>query len=214
MVAIYPEDQSVDIASVNSNSPSADLPRPYANVTPAPQASVRDSWAAQIRAAKLNAMRSEALALYDHPPTTLKGASEMACIAVAVYHESRGESLFGQKAVASVILQRVETPGRWGNTPCEVVISPAQFSFMTSRYGFPPITDKKAWGTAIDIAAKAMVDGPLPQLKGADHYHTVDVHPPWDKHMIVVARIGHHIFYHDPESDLPQPQNVQVASRQ
>jgi hypothetical protein len=48
------------------------------------------------------------------------------CIAVAIYHESRGESLDGQLAVARVIMNRAASgkyPGSW----CGVVKQPWQF---------------------------------------------------------------------------------------
>lgn len=32
-------------------------------------------------------------------------------------------------------------------------------------------------------------------LSGADHYHTMQVNPTWNRKMPVVAKIGNHIFY-------------------
>lgn len=50
------------------------------------------------------------------------------CVTLAIYHEARGEPERGQRAVAEVIINRVESP-YWPSTPCEVVTAPAQFSF-------------------------------------------------------------------------------------
>lgn len=142
--------------------------------------------------------------LANHPPSSLRNQSDLACTAVAVYFESRGESFEGQKAVASVVLQRAQTPHRWGSRPCDVV-KPVQFSFMTSKYGYPSIRHSEAdwevpWASALKAAREVLLDGPLPELHGADHYHATYVHPAWRRKMPRVARIGKHIFYADPES--------------
>lgn len=132
-------------------------------------------------------------------PNSLAGASDFMCLAVAIYHEAGGETRKGQAAVASVILQRAAVPGRWGDTVCDVVV-PVQFSFLRRDLSFAPITDYKVWFRALDVATEAVVNGPNPRLKGADHYHATRVNPSWSRHMPVVTRIGAHIFYADPRS--------------
>lgn len=133
------------------------------------------------------------------PPPSLRNASDLSCIAVAIYHEARDQEDFGQRAVASVILQRVAVPHRWGGTACDNVV-PTQFSFLTSRYDYPPIDDMKAWEKAVRFAAHALLEGPMPELKGADHYHTTAVSPPWAPRMARVRLIDDHVFYVDPRS--------------
>lgn len=133
-------------------------------------------------------------------PTDLDNASNFMCLAVAVYHEARGESHAGQLAVGSVIVQRAATPGRWGTTICDV-IKPVQFSFLNEAGRFPRIDDYAAWNRARTVAAFILLSGPLDELKGADHYHTVDVTPKWSRKMPVVHRVGAHIFYADPRSN-------------
>ena len=132
-------------------------------------------------------------------PASLRGASALECIAVAIYHEARDQDESGQRAVASVILQRAAVEHRWGDTPCDVVV-PVQFSFMTSRYGYPPIKELEAWAKAWRIAREVMNTGPLPELNGADHYHTTEVAPYWAPKMVKIAQLGDHIFYVDPAS--------------
>lgn len=132
-------------------------------------------------------------------PHTLKGATDLMCLAVTIYHEARGETPEGQAAVASVVMQRVATPGRWGSTVCDVTV-PVQFSYLKKDMSFAPITDYNRWVLAVDIATVAMVEGPDPWLEDADHYHTVNVNPRWNKSMTVVTTIGNHIFYADPHS--------------
>lgn len=133
------------------------------------------------------------------PPASLRNASDLSCIAVAIYHEARNQEDLGQRAVASVILQRAATPHRWGDTACDTMV-PAHFSFLTSRYDYPPIDDMRAWGKAVRVAARALLEGPLPQLKGADHYHTTSVSPVWAPDMVRVQLIDDHVFYVDPRS--------------
>ena len=133
------------------------------------------------------------------PPESLRNASDLSCIAVAIYHEARNQDDFGQRAVASVILQRMALPDRWGGTACDNV-EPTQFGFLTSRYDYPPIDDMKAWEKAVRFAAHAMIEGPMPELRGADHYHTTAVSPDWAPDMLRVRLIDDHIFYVDPRS--------------
>ena len=52
------------------------------------------------------------------------------CLALAVYHEARGEPLIGQKAVAEVVMNRVASD-RFPDTICGVVMQPKQFSFVS-----------------------------------------------------------------------------------
>jgi spore germination cell wall hydrolase CwlJ-like protein len=151
------------------------------------------------RERRMRALKRDAARLIKRPPATTYKETAMGCIAVAVYHEARNQPILGQKAVASVIVQRSITPARWGDKPCEVV-RPIQFSFMTSRYRYPPITDHEAWKLAVRVALTVMYEGPMEELRGADHYHANYVAPKWRHAMRKTARIGDHIFYSDPES--------------
>jgi spore germination cell wall hydrolase CwlJ-like protein len=132
------------------------------------------------------------------PPTKMVNVDQL-CMAVAIYHEARGESIDGQRAVASVILQRGLVAGRWGNTPCEVIV-PVQFSFLDKSGNFDPITDIEAWNKAYRVATEMISNGPLTELEGADHYHTFSVNPSWNFSMRLVAEIDAHRFWHDPDS--------------
>ncbi len=135
--------------------------------------------------------------LVPDPPPTLAGAGDLLCIAVAIYHEARNQPLDGQLAVASVILNRTRTPERWGASPCEVV-TPGQFSFLSSDGGYPPIEEDEAWAVAVEMAREALERGPSPVVGQADHYHTPAVEPVWNDGMRQVIRIDDHIFFVDP----------------
>jgi spore germination cell wall hydrolase CwlJ-like protein len=148
---------------------------------------------------RMRALKKDASRLIRNPPKTTYKETAMGCMAVAVYHEARNQPIMGQKAVASVIVQRAMTPNRWGDKPCDVV-RPVQFSFMTSRYRYPPISDPEAWQLAVRVALTIMYEGPMAELRGADHYHADYVSPKWRHAMHKTARIGDHIFYSDPDS--------------
>jgi spore germination cell wall hydrolase CwlJ-like protein len=56
------------------------------------------------------------------------------CLAAAIYHEAKGESVMGQGMVAAVILNRVDQ-SKWPDTICDVVKQPKQFTFdHSARY--------------------------------------------------------------------------------
>lgn len=70
------------------------------------------------------------------------------CLGLGVYYESRGEPVRGQRAVASVINNRVKDP-RWPDTACEVLFQPKQFSFTNGRRELKPFGP--SWSQAIAI---------------------------------------------------------------
>jgi ribosomal protein L14 len=136
--------------------------------------------------------------LIPDPPADLAGASDLLCIAVAIYHEARDQALDGQLAVASVILNRTKEPDRWGATPCDVVV-PVQFSFMRDDGSYPAIPKDEAWAIAVEMAREALERGPSTLVGQADHYHTPAVDPDWNEDMEQVVRIEDHIFFVDPK---------------
>ncbi|QXI65867.1 MULTISPECIES: cell wall hydrolase [Paracoccus] len=185
--AADPEESGFDSSGLTLEVAIAPLPRPTKVITfrPAPRPATPDE-----------IVRGAAI---PSPPPSLRNASDLSCIAVAIYHEARDQEEFGQRAVASVILQRAAIPHRWGDSACENVV-PTQFSFMTSRYEYPEINDDASWEKAVRIAAEVLVNGPLPELRGADHYHTTAVLPQWAPKMVRVRSIDDHVFYVDPHS--------------
>jgi spore germination cell wall hydrolase CwlJ-like protein len=192
MVSFFPEDVEVE-ASRSSKTPFnvASLTEMFSSPTQ------------ERRAQRIDELKKDARRLAASPPLSLRNETALGCTAVAIFFEARGESRKGQRAVASVVLQRAKVPDRWGDTPCDVV-RPVQFSFMQSRYGFPSITSqdgwRQSWARAINIAAQTLVEGPMPDLQGADHYHTRAARPRWRLAMPRVAAIGNHLFYTDPLS--------------
>src|SRR5687767_5993723 len=81
------------------------------------------------------------------------------CMAVAVYHEARGESLEGQLAVARVIMNRAAS-GKYPPSWCGVVKQPWQFSFVNPRSGYMPGVDQASasWRKALGVTRLAIAN--------------------------------------------------------
>jgi hypothetical protein len=118
------------------------------------------------------------------------------CIAVAVYHEARGETLEGQLAVAKVIMNRAAS-GKYPPSWCGTVKQPWQFSFVNPRTGVMPGVDEASasWRKALGITRLAVANA-VPTL-GNDvlWYHADYVAPSWGRRLSMVQKIGTHIFY-------------------
>jgi spore germination cell wall hydrolase CwlJ-like protein len=184
----------LELAAVSEGS-FDDLPRPR------PRSATVDGKGGMVERAEraqMGALLTEATALVEGPPTSLRNASALTCLAVSIYHEARNQPLLGQQAVAAGILRRV-TISRWGDTICAVV-QPSQFSYLSRDYSFPPILERAAWQQALTVAVQALIDGPTPLAAEADHYHATYVSPSWGQEMQEVMRIGGHVFYRDPRS--------------
>ena len=131
---------------------------------------------------------SDAVAAQDMPA----GAdSELHCLAVGVYYESKGEPLAGQLAVAEVIINRT-TSGRFPRTVCSVIKQRGQFSFV--RGGQLPTPPANAqWRKALavaQVAQKDLWDSPVGE---ALYFHARYVNPGWKRPR--VGTVGNHIFY-------------------
>ncbi len=135
-------------------------------------------------------------------PANVKSASEVKCLATAIYFEARGEPERGQIAVAQVVLNRLKNPA-YPNTICAVVYqnknqrNRCQFSFACD--GRPDrITDRGAWASSQALASKILNDDRtmfLSDVGAATHYHANYVRPRWARAMKKVDKIGRHIFY-------------------
>jgi spore germination cell wall hydrolase CwlJ-like protein len=140
--------------------------------------------------------------LNDPIPASAKSASEVKCLATAIYFEARGEPERGQTAVAQVVLNRLKNPA-YPNTVCSVVYqnkdqrNRCQFSFACD--GIPDrIYDKRAWAQSQALARKILNDEKnlyMSDVGAATHYHATYVKPRWARSMEKVEKIGRHIFY-------------------
>jgi N-acetylmuramoyl-L-alanine amidase len=118
------------------------------------------------------------------------------CIATAVYHEARGESVEGQLAVARVIMNRAAS-GKYPSSWCGTVKQPWQFSFVNPRTGAIPFIDQASdcWAKAQAITRLAVTNA-VPSLDSdVLWYHASYVAPSWGRRLNRVEKIGTHIFY-------------------
>jgi N-acetylmuramoyl-L-alanine amidase len=119
------------------------------------------------------------------------------CLSLTIYHEARGEEIFGQLAVAQVVMNRVENP-RYPDTVCGVVTQPKQFSYLNScnvKCAVQNVREQQAWKVSQSVA-NSMLQGHRINLD-ATHYHTTWVQPYWSQHetMHLLTTIGNHTFY-------------------
>ena len=121
---------------------------------------------------------------------------EANCIAVAVYHEARGESLEGQLAVAKVIMNRAAS-GKYPASWCNVVKQPWQFSFVNPRSGqYPAVnTSSASWRKALGVTRLAVANAVQSVPTDCLWYHADYVAPSWGRRLTRVDKIGAHIFY-------------------
>jgi hypothetical protein len=128
--------------------------------------------------------------------TALKGEQvevdrQLHCLATAVYHESKGEPLEGQLAVAQVILNRVES-GRFADSVCGVVHQPKQFSFVGQNV---KRRSANAWDTAVAVARIARQGSWRQVAPNALFFHATYASPSWRMVKQKIAAVGMHIFY-------------------
>jgi spore germination cell wall hydrolase CwlJ-like protein len=125
------------------------------------------------------------------------GGADWECLREAIYHESRGEPVRGQFAVAEVILNRVDN-GSYGRGVCGVVnragSGSCAFSY-TCDGASDTLRDPQARDRAGRIA-RLMLDGaPRALTAGATYFHTTGVRPSWSRQFDRTAQIGAHFFY-------------------
>jgi N-acetylmuramoyl-L-alanine amidase len=121
---------------------------------------------------------------------------EANCIAVAVYHEARGESLEGQLAVARVIMNRAAS-GKYPSSWCGTVKQPWQFSFVNPKTGVMPGVDaaSSSWRKALGVTRLATANAVPVLSTDVLWYHADYVAPSWGRRLTRVNKIGTHIFY-------------------
>lgn len=131
------------------------------------------------------------------------------CMATNLYHEARNQPELGQRAVASVVMNRVND-SRFPDTVCKVVYqaahdnngNPIRHSCQFSWYcdGKPDdiredllvytkLVKMAFYILASDKGNSADITG------GSTHYHSDKVNPYWAIHKERVVQIDNHIFY-------------------
>jgi spore germination cell wall hydrolase CwlJ-like protein len=145
-----------------------------------------------------------ATAVAKQPTKTV--AEDLKCLALNIYHESRGSNLADKAAVADVVINR-KKDRRYPNSICGVVQqskldhkgfpkkNQCQFSWYCDGKSDDP-KDADRWEEAKLIAHQVLIDGKYRGIsEGATHYHATYVNPKWAASFQQVGRIGEHIFY-------------------
>ena len=145
-------------------------------------------------------------------------ATELECLATNVYFEARDQDILGQRAVAHVALNRVESPN-FPNTICEVIKQgptyknrpdlprkhrcqfswycdgkPDNIQFKTKNGKIVYIAYDAYWVAGVE-ALEAVSGRSKDPTNGATYYFAYKlVRPSWAKVFVVSATIGDHIF--------------------
>lgn len=109
------------------------------------------------------------------------------CLALTVFHESRGEPLKGQYAVAEVVMNRSVNRNL---DVCDVVYERKQFSNAT-KWRIPSEKDQ-SWNRALFIAQDVLGSNNATNYTNGATYFRVASLAPKNKQ---VLRIGNHVFY-------------------
>ena len=129
------------------------------------------------------------------------------CLALNIYHESKGESELGQRAVAYVTLNRAHDD-RYPDNICDVVKqarlgkdgqpkrNQCQFSWFCDGRSDEP-TDKEAYAKAMFVASVVIntYGMSFDPTMGATMYHAQSVNPGWSSSFKQTTEIENHIFY-------------------
>lgn len=133
-------------------------------------------------------------------------AEALLCLTLNIYHEARGESIEGQRAVALVTLNR----SKFSNKEiCEVVYKPYQFSWTIYK---PSVKDPKAYKIAKNVALEVLSGKISDFTRGSTFYHATYIKPVWSLKFRRTVKIGNHVFYSDiPRSRLAGEKHGKLA---
>lgn len=127
--------------------------------------------------------------------TELHNSAEISCLAEAIYHEGRGESVKTQIMIAEVTINRVkDTSKMFPYSICKVVHQSrikgiCQYSWVCKSH---PIKDEAAW-TRSELLAEWLyrhyyLEQDIPDLtKGSLYFTTIKTHREWMNSMELMA---------------------------
>ena len=133
-------------------------------------------------------------------PFGLVDDSELECLALNIYFESRSEPRIGQVAVAYTTLNRV-ADAKFPNTVCGVVLQGGEETRHRCQFSWwcdgrsDAVHERKAWLNSVRIAQLAMQKRIGDPTDGALFYHHERVNPKWSRAFELTAKIGKHLFY-------------------
>lgn len=122
---------------------------------------------------------------------------DVACMTEAVFFEASNRPVKEKEAVASVILNRLES-GNYGNSVCQVTRQKGQFSFqrMNKKKFIVPAQHKNILESSI-IALRALDGSVKDRTGGATHFVNLKIatDTDWLRNMKKIVQIGPHTFY-------------------
>ena len=122
--------------------------------------------------------------------------SAVLIVACTLWHECRGEPEEGQRAVASVIVNRARERGRSPEAEC---LRPWQFSCWNGNKRLKDLLPNEhkrrtpAWLRCL-LLARDVCAGTFEPTGTWNHYCRHDCHPAWRKAAKSETRIGAHVF--------------------
>ena len=150
--------------------------------------------------------------IVDATPKIVLDYTEVECLAKNIYFEARGESIFGQIAVAQVTLNRTKDH-RFPDNVCGVIYQAklstwwkethnrnvpvrnmCQFSWYCDGKSDNP-KDLKSWKQALHVADTSLRGEYIDVTEGALWYHSKKVNPEWSSHFTKTTVIDNHYFY-------------------
>ncbi len=122
---------------------------------------------------------------------------DLRCLAINIYHESRGEPVRGQAAVAWVVLNRVHS-GKYARSVCDVVYQRSrkgcQFHWVCDRNPDQP-REMKAFERA-QLIAKQVLRGEIENPIGKRlSFHATSYRGRYNAHAKNHVVVGQHLFY-------------------
>jgi spore germination cell wall hydrolase CwlJ-like protein len=124
-------------------------------------------------------------------------------LALAMYHEAKGEGPRGMLAVGWVVLNRM-ADDRFPKSVPEVVYQGCQFSWVCNGRSNRP-TERSAWREAQRLARQLLEDPPADPTRGALWFNAAAIgHDDLGARVAASTRIGGHLFY-APAERLPVP---------
>lgn len=140
---------------------------------------------------------------------------QIACLALTIYYEARGESERGRLAVGHVVMNRTRSALFPGNV-CDVVREGGpqrhrcQFSWWCDGLSDRP-KDQAALRESVALAEEIYRGCTRDPTAGALWYHSTAVKPSWSRSFGPGKRIERHVFYRGDPSR-PVPVDVSMTS--
>ena len=124
--------------------------------------------------------------------------ADLACLALNIYHEARGEPMSGQAAVAHVTLNR-SRDARYPQGLCEVVAQrnarACQFTWVCEAADYTP-READAFRRSLRVALEVITGRRRDPTGGATHFITTSMRMPgWARRLRHTATIGGHRFF-------------------